>query len=74
MPQSANINVCSDKSPCEIQSYDDENANLKVSFTSNNAHESATMFHDDDEENALSTPEDFFENFHAGYKRESEHR
>lgn len=77
MPQSANVDVCSDKNPHGIESFgdDDENANLKVSFTSNNAHDSSTMFHDDeDEENGLSVRDDFFENFHPGYKRESEHR
>lgn len=77
MPQSANIDVDSDKSPHDIQSREDndENANLKVSFISNNGNDSLMTFHDDEEEeNTLSMEEDFFENFHPGYKRESEHR
>lgn len=74
MPQSANIDVDNNKSPHEVHAHeDDENANFKVSFVSNNGEDSSTFFHDD-EENALTPHEDFYENFHSGYKRESEHR
>lgn len=75
MPESAKIEGPGDRSPDlnEIRSSreDDECAKLDLSCTPNCDFSSSFLA---DEENDFNGLETFHENFHAGYKRDSEHR
>lgn len=78
MPESAKIESHIDKNPeiQDMQSYqeDDENAKSATEFgrgSNNGSDDFLPMCYENDEFNSHDV---FFENFHAGYKREAEHR
>lgn len=74
MPQSAKLEGQLDKN-WEVQDFqnDDEYAKTATEFNSavNNGSDFSSMFYEQDESEIR---EAFHENFHAGYKRDSEHR
>lgn len=73
MPESAKSDVLMEKS-CEIQLQEDNNSaksTAELYRELNNGTDFLSMIYEDDEFNYRDA---FFENFHAGYKRESEHR
>lgn len=79
MPQAAKIEVQIDKNS-EIRDMhssqgSDEFAKVpaEVDVFTNEA-DFAPIFYEDNDLNDLNDDEAFFENFHTGYKRESEHR
>lgn len=77
MPQSAKVEVQIDKNSdvqeTRTEQEDDDLAKFAAEFdrATNNESDFSPISYEDDEFNVHDT---FFENFHAGYKRESEHR
>lgn len=74
MPQSEKFEVRFDKD-WEVQDLQNDNEFAKTTTefksSANNGSESPSLFYEQDE---TEIREAFQENFHAGYKRESEHR
>lgn len=77
MPQSAKVEVQIDKNSdvqeTRTEQEDDDLAKFAAEFdrAANNESDFSPISYEDDEFNVRDA---FFENFHAGYKRESEHR
>lgn len=73
MPLSAKVELEKISESLEAHEDDDSAKSAsELSFAMNNGRDFSTLFYDDDFE--LNPREAFHDNYHAGYKRDSDHR
>lgn len=73
MPLSAKVEL--DKISESLENHEDDDSaksSSELNFAMNNGRDFSTLFYDDDDE--FNPREAFHDNFHAAYKRTSDHR